>query len=33
MARSQLARELTSNEVDDIVTLLQSFSAKTIEVQ
>jgi cytochrome c peroxidase len=33
MARSQLARELTSNEVDDIVALLQSFSAKTIEVQ
>ncbi|TYK65099.1 cytochrome-c peroxidase [Colwellia echini] len=33
MARTQLARELTDNEVEDIVALLQSFSAKTIKVE
>ena len=33
MARSQLARELTSSEVDDIVALLQSFSSKLIEIE
>jgi len=33
MARTQLARELSDSEIKDIVALLQSFSAKTIEVE
>ena len=33
MASSQLGRELTDQEVEDIVALLQSFSSKVIEVQ
>lgn len=32
MARTQLARELSDDEVADIVALLESFSAKTIKV-
>lgn len=33
MAASQLGRELTDNEVEDIVALLHSFSAKLLEVK
>jgi cytochrome c peroxidase len=33
MARTQLARELSASEIEDIVSLLQSFSAQTIEVK
>lgn len=33
MARSQLGRELSAQEVDDIVALLHAFSSKVIEVQ
>lgn len=33
MARTQLARELSEPEVEDIVALLQSFSAPTIKVE
>jgi cytochrome c peroxidase len=33
MAKSQLGRELTNNEVADIVALLHSFSAKVIEIK
>jgi cytochrome c peroxidase len=33
MASTQLGRQLTDSEVDDIVALLQAFSAKVIEVK
>lgn len=33
MAKSQLGRELSKEEVADIVALLHSFSAKVLEVK